>query len=160
MSSIREQALEIYKKHIALASTDGKLFRKTVLDEYMATFGCSVASAATHYNNSKKVAPVEGLGRLTANRSAKKQNLGKNDEVLQDDNDCFSVLELIPNENGFKVGRCQSFLAQGDASETFDIKHVTWPKVGWVLIRGLGPISGELYRLSEGEKEIKRHLAA
>ena len=60
----KQRAIEIYNHHLALASTDGRGFRKTVMDQLMAETGCSLAAAATHYNNAKKLAaPVEGLGR-------------------------------------------------------------------------------------------------
>jgi hypothetical protein len=45
---------------------------------------------------------------------------------------------------------------QGDASEKFDEKIEAWPTKSWVLIQGLGPNSGEIFRLEAGEKEIKR----
>ena len=51
MTTNKDTAVEIYAKHIALASTDGRLFRKTVMDEIMATCGCTLAAAPTFYNN-------------------------------------------------------------------------------------------------------------
>ena len=155
MATNKDIAVEIYAKHIALASTDGRLFRKTVMDEIMATCGCSLAAAATFYNNAKKgAAPVEGLGRAPVPKGIKKPGANKKGTVdLQPDEECFSVMEI---ENG-NVGRCRSFLLQGDASEMFD-DQVKWkPKNTWVLIQGLGPVSGETYKLGDGEKEIKRY---
>lgn len=49
----KERAIEIYKQHLGLASTDGRLFRKTVMDQLMAETGCSLAAAATFYNTVK-----------------------------------------------------------------------------------------------------------
>lgn len=154
----KQRAIEIYNSHLALASTDGRNFRKTVMDQLMSETGCSLAAAATHYNNAKKQsAPIEGLGRPAGTTGTRKGNKGKNGIVLQDDNECFSVIELIKTESGESVGRCQSFLLQGDASETFDAKVETWPKSSWVMIQGLGPNHEDQYRLDSGEKEIKRY---
>lgn len=150
----KQRAVEIYNQHIALATSDGRSFRKTVMDQLMAETGCSLAAAATHYNNAKKQsAPIEGLGRAPTQKSARKPGKGKPQEQLQDDNECFSVLELVHN----CVERCQSFLTQGDASEVYDQKMATWPGSTWVLIQGLGPLHGETYKLDAGEKEIKRY---
>jgi hypothetical protein len=151
------RATEIYKEHIALATTDGALFRKTVMMQMVSEFGCSIASAATHYNNCKKAAPVEGLGRQALNKNVRRMGTGKSTVILQDDNECFTVLELMPKEGTPVIGRCQSFLLQGDASEAFDLKQETWPRSTWVMIQGLGPVHGDMYRLEEGEVEIKRY---
>lgn len=50
MASAKDRAVELHNQHIALASTDGRLFRKTVMDQLMAETGCSLAAAATFYN--------------------------------------------------------------------------------------------------------------
>ena len=149
------RAQEIYNQHLALASTDGRGFRKAVMDQLMSEMGVSLASAATHYNNCKKgSSPVEGLGRAPVPKGVRKPGgKGKAQVQLQDDNECVSVIELIENN----VARCQSFLTQGDASETFDAKIMTWPKSEWVMIWGLGPNSGDIFKLEAGEKEIKRY---
>lgn len=151
----KERCAEIYNQHLALASSDGRSFRKTVMDQLMAETGCSLAAAATHYNNSKKLAaPVEGLGRAPAPKGLRKPGgKGKAQEQLQDDNECFTVIEIKDGA----VGRCQSFLMQGDASEKFDEKVEAWPFSTWVMIQGLGPNSGDNYKLDSGEKEIKRY---
>lgn len=153
--SNKDKAAEIYAAHISLAASDGRLFRKTVMDEIMATCGCSLAAAATFYNTAKKqAAPVDGLGRAPVPKGLRKPGgTGKVIEQLQDDNDCFTVIEVV---NGC-VGRCQSFLTQGDASEKFDSKIITWPTATWVMIRGLGPNTGDTFKLDDGEIEIKRH---
>jgi len=155
--SAKERAVEIYQQHIALASTDGRLFRKTVMDQLMVETGCSLAAAATHYNNAKKASPVEGLGRPAANKNVRKPGAskGKSVEAIPD-NECFSVLELIDNCGDTVVGRCQSFELQGDASETFDSKIENWPHSTWVMIQGLGPNHNDTFKLEPGEKEIKR----
>lgn len=152
----KQRAVEIYQQHIALASTDGKLFRKTVLTQMMAELGISVASAATHYNNCKKAQPVEGLGRAPAPKGLKRpgSNRPKADDPEVADEDCFSVLEITPDGS---VGRCQFFILQGDASEKFDEKVEAWPMCSWVMIQGLGPNSGDTYKLGAGEREIKRY---
>lgn len=159
MSNIKERAMEIYQSHIALASTDGRLFRKTVLTQLMQEFNITVASSATYYNNCKKAsAPIEGLGRPTSSANLRKPNRNnKTQEILQDDNDCFSVLELLYHADDVTVGRCRSYLIQGDASEDFDDRVVYKPNSTWVMIKGLGPVSGSSFALSQGEVEIKRY---
>lgn len=152
--NIKEKALEIYNQHLSLASVDGKSFRKTVMDQMMKDLNISLSSASTHYNNCKKIVPVIGLGRSSTsevNKSSVKNKLSI------PDSECYSVLELVANGNIFSVGRCQSFLSQGDASEKFDQKVEAWPLSSWVLIKGLGPISGETFKLDFDEKEIKRY---
>ena len=158
MTTNKDTAVEIYAKHIALASTDGRLFRKIVMDEIMATCGCTLAAAATFYNNAKKGAtPIEGLGRAPVPKGVRKPGgKGKTQVQLQDDNDCFSVIEI---ENG-NVARCQAFLMQGDASEAFDARIEFTPRNDWVMIQGLGPNSGDTFKLEAGEKEIKRYSSA
>lgn len=127
----------------------------------MAEFNASIASAATHYNNCKKAVPVEGLGRAPVAKGVRKMGGQKaKKEDLIPDNDCFSVLELVPSGNEYTVGRCQSFILQGDASEKFDQKVEAWPASNWVMIQGLGPNAGDTYKLDAGEKEIKRYEPA
>lgn len=156
----KERAVELYNQHIALATTDPRSFRKTVMDQLMAETGCSLAAAATHYNNAKKAGPViEGLGRAPVAKGVRKMGgaKSKKDELV-DDNECFSVFELVKaDDNHIVVGRYQSFLIQGDASETFDRKIESWPNSEWIMIQGLGPNSGDTFKLEPGEKEIKRY---
>ena len=150
----KQRAIEIYNQHIALAATDGRLFRKTVMDQLMAELGISISSAATHYNTAKKLSPVEGLGRIAASKGVRSPGAkNKTTTQLQDENQCFTVLEIIDNE----IGRCQSFLTQGDASECFDEKVEGWPKSNWVMIRGLGPNHGDKFSIDTDEEEIKRY---
>ena len=154
--SAKDRAVEIYNQHIALAAENGRLFRKTVMDQLMEETGCSLAAAATHYNNAKKAAPVEGLGRAPVSKNVRRAR-GQEQIPDIDDNDCYSVLELVETERGHEVARCQSFILQGDASEKYDEKTAAWPNSTWVMIQGLGPISGENYRLEPGEREIRRY---
>jgi hypothetical protein len=155
--SAKERAIELYAQHIALASTDGRLFRKTVMDELMAETGCSLAAAATHYNHAKKASPVEGLGRAPVPAGVRKAVSKAKPNALQADNECFAVMELVQEGNDVTIGRSQTFLMRGDASETFDSKMVNWPNCSWVFIQGLGPNFGETYKLDTGEKEIARY---
>lgn len=158
--SAKEKAMAIYTANLALASTDGRSFRKTVMDTIMSELNCSLAAAATYYNNCKKAAPVEGLGRPAVSKGVQRAGgKGKKDELVPD-NECFTVIELVPAGDGFTVGRCQSFLIQGDASEKFDEKESYSPVNPWVMIQGLGPLTGEAYKLDDGEKEIKRYTPA
>ncbi len=161
MSDTKTKANEIYQKHIALASTDGRLFRKTVMDEIMAALEVSLASAATYYNNCKKAAPVEGLGRTPTTKGARKVTIGKNKTLdIIPDNECYTVIELIDRNSEYIVGRTKAELTQGDASESFDGKIVAWPRSIWVMIKGLGPNAGDPFKLNEDEheKEIKRYV--
>lgn len=157
--SAKERAIEIYKQHIELASTDGRLFRQTVLNQLMKELGCSVSTAAAHYNNAKKLNPVAGLGRDPVAKGVRKMGgaKAKKEADLVPDNECFSVIEIVNPGTNPTVGRCQSFIMQGDASEKFDEKAEAWPNSTWVMIQGLGPNSGETYRLEPDEKEIKRY---
>jgi len=152
----KTRALEIYQQHLELASTDGRLFRKTVMDQLQSECGLTLSSAATHYNNCKKSIPVEGLGRIQSNSVRKNTNKNKSVETIPD-NECFTVMELIKKDTEFTVGRIQSFVLQGDASESFDSKSVIYPESTWVMIQGLGPNSGDTFNLAPDEKEIKRH---
>lgn len=152
----KERALELFKQHLPLIETIGQTeFRRTVMQQLMAEFGISQGSASTLYNTAKKANPVEGLGREPAPAGVKKLSENKTKgPALVDDNDCFTVIEI---EKDGLVGRCQSFLLQGDASEKFDEKVAAISDCTWVLIRGLGPIHGESYSLDDGEVEIKRY---
>lgn len=156
----KERAVQLYQQHIALASTDGRLFRKTVMDTLMAETGCSITSAATHYNNAKKANPVEGLGRAPAPAGLVKAGgtkKSKTDDPDVDDDDCFAVIELVNLDGEQTVGRYQSFILQGDASEKFDEKVVNWPARAWVMIKGLGPNHGNTFKLGTNEKIIKQY---
>lgn len=158
MSKVKEQAMAIFQQHIEVAKTDGRLFRKLVMEQMMADFGISQASAATHYNSCKKATPViEGLGRPTASKNVRKPNPGKTQNPIQPDEECFTVIELVRSGADFTVGRCQSFLFQGEAGECFDGKVETWPNSIWIIIQGLGPIHGDTFKLEEGEVEIRRY---
>ena len=153
----KDRAVEIYNGHLELASTDGRSFRKTVMDQLMQETGCSLAAAATHYNNAKKAVPIEGLGRAPVAKGVRKATSKSKPADVQPDNECFAVIELLPAGEGHTVGRCQTFLMQGDASECYDTKIVAWPQNSWIMIQGLGPNHGDTFKLDAGEKEIKRY---
>ena len=67
-------------------------FRRAVMNSIMEDFGCSLASAATHYNHSFKVTKtsnpelVEGLGRPEEknNGGRKKKEEGSSEEAVVD----------------------------------------------------------------------------
>lgn len=122
----------------------------------MTEFNASIASAATHYNNCKKAVPVEGLGRAPVPKGVRKPGSGKakKDEDLQPDNECFAVIEVFKDGT---VGRTQTFLMQGDASEKYDEKVGYRPDIHWVMMQGLGPMSGDNFKLEAGEKIIKEN---
>jgi hypothetical protein len=158
--SSKERALEIFKQYLPVIATSGQtVFRKTVINHYEREFGITHASGATLYNNAKKANPVEGLGRPAPPEGAVKASNKSTGPKVVDDSECFTVIELVSEGGCDTVGRCQSFLMQGDASEKFDEKVVAWPQCRWVMIKGLGPIHGEQYTLdeTEGEIEIKRY---
>ena len=155
--SVKDRAIELYRQHIELAATDGRLFRKTVMEQLMAETGCTPSSAATHYNTAKKAMPVEGLGRQGQPAAANKpSSKAAKKQALVPDHECYSVLELTDNT----VGRYQSFILRGDASEKFDEKVAAWPQSTWVMIQGLGPNSGDNYRLEPEERELNRYEPA
>ena len=160
----KDVAIQVYEKHIALASTDGRLFRKTVREELMATTGCSESAASTHYNNAKKhhentQGAIPGLGRQQPTKGARRVSTTKSTTIVEEvpENECFTVIELL---QGDLVGRMQSFVLQGDASETLDSKSAAWPNSTWVMIQGMGPNPGDDFKLGEGEKEIRRYTPA
>ena len=154
----KQRAIEIFNQHIALATSDSRLFRKTVMDQLIAETGCSTAAAATHYNNAKKAAPViNGLGRAPLPKGVRKMGKGKPQAEVIPDDECYTVIELVATESGQTVGRCQSFELQGDASEKFDDRVKYYPNCTWVMIQGLGPNHGDTFKLEADEKEIKRY---
>jgi hypothetical protein len=154
----RVKAQEIFNQHLALASTDGRGFRKAVMDQLMLEMGVTLASAATHYNNCKKEASIDGLGRPAASGNVRKPGSNKaKPDAVQDDGECFTVIELLKHEDSTTVGRCRSHLMQGDASEEFDDRIKYRPSNTWIMIQGLGPLHGETFKLTGSEKEIKRY---
>lgn len=152
----KQRAVEIYNQHLSLASTDGRNFRKTVMDQLMSETGCSLAAAATHYNNAKKAAPViEGLGRATTPKTVRKMPKGTNKEPEVADNECFTVLEILSDKT---VGRTHSFEGLGLAKIKWGESLSRSPEAHWVLIQGLGPNHGDNYKLEPGEKVLLENL--
>lgn len=159
--NIKTRARELWKEHQGIASSNPRLFRKTIMDTLIQEFGCSVASAATQYNNVKnESAPVDGLGRASTARTVRRAAPGRTAEPEVDDDDCFSLVELIKKDSGLSVGRTRTFILQGDASESFDSAVTAYPNSSWVMLQGLGPMHGETYRLRGKEKEIRRYDTA
>ena len=70
------------------------------------------------------------------------------------------MLELLKHKDDTTVGRCRSHLMQGDASEDFDDRIKFNPPSAWIMIKGLGPIHGDSFKLGAGEVEIKRYTPA
>lgn len=156
------RAKVLFQEHIAMASVNGRAFRRLIMDILMSE-GCTEAAAATHYNTAKKSsAPVAGLGRAALNPGVRRASAAvRPEDDLQDDDECFTVIELLKHRDGsMSVGRCRSHLMQGDASEDFDNRVMYRPNSTWVMIRGLGPNSGDNFKLSATEEEIKRHTPA
>ena len=147
MSDTKTKAIEIYLKHIALASQDGTLFRRTVREEMINTLGISGAAASTHYNTAKKLHPVEGLGRATVTKGARKVTANKGKAQDVDDSECYTVIEIV---NG-KTGRTRSYLTNEEATKDWSRKCRMYPKSGWRVIKGLGPNPGDDYELGPDE---------
>lgn len=160
----------IFRQHLHMAATDGRVFRRTVMDQIMAESGCTDSSAATQYNNVKKRLVNEipaTLGRQTRPATVTPPLEPEISGVIRHVNpresedagfgqDCWSVVELVGSPASPTVGRTRSYQTQGDASEDFDSSRNRWASSTWVLIQGLGPLSGTPYRLEEGEREINR----
>ena len=150
---IKDRAQQLWQERVSTAAENLMGFRKGIIDTLVAEFGCSVATASTQYNAVKnRNPPVPGLGRQRAAAPAQQRPNEDEDE----DEPCYSVLELEPSGRHYRVARSRAFLLQGDASETYDIACQSYPNSVWVLIYGIGPLHGERYRLSSGEREIKR----
>lgn len=155
-------AERIFRQHLHMAATDGRVFRRTVMDQIMAESGCTDSSAATQYNNVKKRLVNEipaGLGRQP--KVSPQANPDSGQPAVDEDDpsfglDCWTVVELTGGEP-WTVGRTRSYQTRGDASEDFDTSVTRWPSSSWVMIQGLGPISGTNYRLGAGEVEVNRY---
>jgi hypothetical protein len=154
----KERAVEIYAQHLALASTDGRSFRKTVMDQLMSETGCSLAAAATHYNNAKKAAPtVEGLGRAAVPKTVRKMPKGKSEDPEVEDNECFTVLEVLIDGSSHTVGRTHSYEGLGLAKIKLGECLTRTPTATWYLIQGLGPNHGDTFKIAAGEKVLEQH---
>lgn len=158
MTNAKQRAIEIYQQHIALASTDGRLFRRTVLEQLEAETGCSRAAASTHYNNAKKAHdPIEGLGRPEVPKTVRKMPTGTATQKEIPDEECYTVLELLPVESLVTVGRTHSFEGLGLARIKLKEMIARAPSRQWKLIMGLGPNSGDAYKLAADEKIITEY---
>jgi hypothetical protein len=158
MTNIRIAASEIYKKHMTIAATDGRMFRKTVMDEIISSFNLTTASAATHYNNCKKSLPIiEGLGRALVTKSPRKSSKGKTLDPIVPDNECYTALEILNVDTKLSVGRTYSFEGLGLARIKFKECVARFPNATWQLINGLGPITGDSYALAQGETVVDNY---
>jgi len=162
VSSHRERAIEIYQQHQALLTTDRRLFRKTVMDQLQSELKISVASAATHYNSARQhfnpdtAAPADPTVRVIRPGGTVRKKA-----AIKPDDQCYAVMELTADGSGSTVvGRYRSFLERTPAENYYQTRMVTWPNSTWVLVNGLGPNSGDPYRLSAGERELRRYSAA
>ena len=162
----KTRAVELFNEHIALSTTDQTAFRRLVMNTLIAEFSLpdkpmSIAAAATHYNNAKKGAEaagtVSGLGRTVTkviDPDAVVATVGKikkAGKAIVDDSACFTVIEVI---DGI-VCRCRSYLDIGEARDDVYDRREFSSFERWKLIQGLGPNSGETYRLRDDEKEIE-----
>ena len=157
----KTRATELFMENLELSKTDQTAFRRKVMHTLIAEFSVdgrvmSIASAATLYNNAKKAAEqaglVQGLGRTkpkTACSTGSNKPCKRDKQDLVPDDQCYTVLELVDGN----VGRCRSFLSEEDAREHLRMRRST-TATEWKLIQGLGPNSGDVYRLGIEEKEL------
>jgi len=164
----KERAIELFKQHLSMVATDQTRFRRTVMVTLQQEFNISVASSATHYNTAKKLSEIEGwcptgLGRekvistnhsIASNATSSEKNSHGNDKSVDDeDESCFTVIEVIEG----RVGRTESFGDVGEARDRIYHRRQMSCFEKWKLIVGLGPNPGEEYRLrnTRGEMEIE-----
>lgn len=153
--NLKERAQELWNQRVATAAIDPRAFRGGIIETLKAEFGCSTATASTQYNNVKKRnPPVEGLGRAPGVK--RRPQVDKPIDPADADSTCYSVIELTPHGKSYRVGRTRAFILQGDASEIYDTACQSYPGSVWVMIKGIGPLYGESYKLASGEYEIKR----
>jgi len=87
--------LELLPQRETLGNTE---FRRAVMASIMEDFGCSLASAATHYNHSFKTVKtanpelVEGLGRPEDKKGGRKK------KVVQASEEVAAELDPMPEE--------------------------------------------------------------
>lgn len=142
----QKRALQLCQANQEMARLDPVGYRREVIIKLVEQFGISVSTAAVYFNQARKAlnpaaAPIKGKVPVT--------KLPKIDE-----NDCYSVIEVLDQGKHGVVGRTRSFMLQGDASEHYDSMLTRSPESRWVLIYGLGPIHGEHFKLSQGERVI------
>jgi hypothetical protein len=165
MTTAKERAVELFNANIGMIEEINQTeFRRHVMNTLIEEFSTpekemTIAAAATHYNNAKKLAEsqglVSGLGRSTPAPVAGTTIIKPKKTVEKktiDDDACFTVVEVV----GGETRRTMSFIANGDASEHFEACYLSFPEhsKNWRLIQGLGPNSGEPFRLQAGEKDI------
>ena len=148
----------LFVEHRGLIQTDALLFRKRVVKALRAITGLDRTKAIREYEgilqfySSTEPTFVEPILRSIAEDKVRK----KNRVILQADEDCYSVIEVLDDNT---VGRCQSFLTRSEAESKYTTRCQVYPNANWVLIRGLGPISDDDYRLGEGEVELSKYSA-
>lgn len=162
MASHRERAIEIYQQHCALLDQDRRLFRKTVMDQLQSELGISLPSAATHYNTARQhFNPALATTADPAVRVVRPGGTPRKKTAVKPDDQCYAVIEITADSSGTAVvGRYRSFLERPEAENYYQTRMVTWPGSTWVLVNGLGPNSGDPYRLEAGERELRRYSAA
>ncbi len=162
MPTTRERAIEIYQQHRALLDQDRRLFRKTVMDQLQSELGISLPSAATHYNTARQhFSPATDTATTQTRVVRPGRGTGGRGTAVKPDNQCYAVIELVADDSGSTVvGRYRSFLDREPAEQTYQQRVIAWPQSNWVMIRGLGPNSGDPYRLDSGEVELRRYSAA
>lgn len=152
-----ELTRELFFDHADLICEDPVLFRKRVIRNLRERNGWERKQAAQEYErflkefrkiNPKMVEPL--FKSIEDKREAKRKPKVK----LQADDECFSVVEILGDNT---VGRCQSFLTESEARAKFMSRSLLYPHDQWVLIRGLGPNSEDMFKLSSGERELERN---
>lgn len=149
-----EYTKQLFHEHSELISSDPILFRKRVVRHLKERTGWERTDALQEYERVlkffKKENPEFVAPLFDAAAARKAEKTKKKD--LQPDDECYSILEILQESI---VGRCQSFLTEDEARDKFNKKCALWPNTMWVLIKGLGPNSGDKYKLEAGEIELQ-----
>jgi len=157
---IKVRAYEIFVENLHIAETNQTIFRRLVVDTIIAEFATverpmSLAASAAHYNTAKKLAEskglVSGLGRPPKDPSQSKPEKLNGSKQPFDDEDCFTVLEIV---NGV-VTRTGSFLNEELARKKLAERRSSKFPTTWKFIKGLGPNVGDTYKLGDLEVDLE-----
>jgi hypothetical protein len=147
MQSVKERAIEVFNENLDMIPVDQTQFRRKVMQTLVIEFSITNATAATHYNNAKKLAEkngtVFGLGRQSVQSNT-------NNNALVSDSELYTIVEVINGE----VARTQSFLNEKDARAKLAIRKMARIPTEWKLIKGIGPNVGDTYKLTDYEAEL------
>lgn len=157
---IKVRAFEIFVENLHMAQTNQTIFRRFVVDTIIAEYATpekpmSLAASAAHYNTAKKLAEskglVSGLGRPPKDPNEAKPEKSNGSRMPFDDEDCFTVLEII---NGV-VTRTGSYLDEALARKKLAERRSSKFPTTWKFIKGLGPNVGDVYKLTDLETDME-----